>query len=149
MEVIRVLALLVFNNDHFLSNKSVFNCSLAVIFSTINTFFTLSLHCVMLGGCGFNQEAVIVFFAISSRILSKYLELLSVILPELCPKCSASSIGKLIPIICSISFWIFSQKSFIFGQSQNIWVVSPTAPHSLQHRSVVLLYFAVINGVLK
>lgn len=65
------------SDDHLLLNKSVFNCSLTVIFFHDEyTFYPVSPL----------SYVFIVFFAVSSKILSKYLELLSVILSGIIPK---------------------------------------------------------------
>ena len=103
-EVTKVLTLSITGN-HLCSNLSDLSCNLAVIFSMMNTCFTLSLHSVILGGCGFNQEAVIFFFAIKSRILSKEVKFPSMTLSGTIPNMyNARSRVKSIPKTCFIYF---------------------------------------------
>ena len=100
-----------------------------------------SLHCVIVGWCGFSQEAVITLFTIKRTILNRYVWLFS----------SRSSgnmkyedfNGHSINRHYLFSFYTFYQYSDSSGQSQYICMWSSTKPHPLQHYSEVLLHFDV------
>lgn len=136
--------------DQLLINVSNFRCKTAVVYSIRYTSWTLSLHWAIVGGRGFNQDAVITLFAIRNNVLNNFVWLSSGEFSGTMPsiKC-IGSIGRSIDKHCFISFCMFFQYSDNFGQSQNICVWSPGKPQPLQHSGGVLLHFDVANGVLK
>ena len=134
--------------DQLFMNASVLSCNSAVKCSILYISWILSLHWVIVGGCGFSQHDVITLFAIRRRALRSFVWLFSSRLSGNIPKmkCDGSngmSINK--HVFISLCF----QYSNNFGQSQNICVWSPTLPQPLQHCAEVLLHLDVISGVLK
>ena len=124
----------------FLRNTSYFIWSLAVIFSIVYTFNTLSCHWLIVGGSGCNHDRVIIFLATSKSICKMHTTCLSANPSGTTPIIYIfGSNGRSIFRIAKTSKRIPSQYFFNLGQSQKIWVWSPTCPQSLQHSSVFFL----------
>ena len=100
--------------DQLFRNTSVFSCHSAVKYSILYRSWVLSLHWVIVGGCGFRQEAVITLFAIRRKALRNVVWLFS--FRQLSGNIPKISIDKHV----FISLCMFCQYSDNFGQSQNI-----------------------------
>ena len=116
-------------------------------YSQLCKHFNPISHLSYVGGLWLQTRKLISIFVIKSKILSNKCMSLSVILSGSIPTIkSAGFRSSLTSITWIISLWTFIQKSWSFGQSQNICTRAPISPHTLQHIADVLLYCAVVEG---